>query len=1317
MEGGSQRIEAGLKKVEDSSGSVSRSLGGMAVAGGAALGLLVDKIGEATINYNIFNQQAMVTFSALEGGNQAAAAQINTIDRLSVSLSRNREQMADAAKYLQIMTGGAQNNDATLTKLADTSAGLNIPVNELAQKFGFLFQQLQAGGNSSAYAARSLETMGALTRDQVNQLTSLATSGATADQMWKQLMSDLDKFDGSAKAQAGTWAGLKASIHDVFEIDFGKAFEPAFKSLNGLLKGLSDLMDSPLFHEVASRLATDFTKALGPIDSLAGKLENLAHSATTSQVDSLVSKFERLVPILGTVSGLFAELAAHTLGNIPILGDFIKPLEGALSGGKGALLGFLLSTKETRDALISLVGAFGELVKALFEGGSGISSLLNDLAPVAATIIETAAAIVHFAATNSVLLAVIETVVKLALAYKALEYVQGLFKSISNTTHSFAQAHAESAVSANDEATAEERLTAQLNNLTGALTLATAAQERLNAMQAAGTGSAMTAAAGPVVTTAEENAAANGMALAAGGGVMRLGSAMDAIAVKATSFSATLKSGFMSILPEVTGLVIAFQMLGSIIDGARSKGAQFAQQNLTQNAPNAEGNSSLGALSARINYDAKQGQYVQGQMKGFEHFGLINPYDLKQYHGLEGERNALSTDQDTTRGAYDKAASNEKSLMSQYGMSQQQIEKITTANKIDLAGSLEDVSAAFDKARQSASAFGGAADPAVQSVIDGVKRLQTGLKGETGNDTFKLSGPSITGAPDYQNTIDSLNKIKSAAGNAIGVPGQASGEAQSFIDQMHAMKDLTVPTLDAIEHEQQLRQAQRAGAEDAHRMAEASYALAQARYAEGRSQYDLNIAMRDEQRLQADIAFGWNNIGNLMHGVINDHTDFISKTRDLAAVNAGLVAQVQALIDVENSDENTARHLQDQYNSLNDELTQTNDLLKIQQDILAHPLAGSGAQDKAMESNKVAQAQVQAQIDQLTLNRGGLAADPNSDPVLGALTKQLNQLKAQGDLLQQQKTITTDYAQSQIAQLQKLSEVSYTTAVNAAKAAGEMANQQAIVTAQLDKQKPALDDINARIRVEKEYWDPLITAVQTQSAQLETNRQKVVQVQDANNALQNAVHGVQNAEFGQWQAENAHQDSILEKQKWIASSIDYMVGRAAAFVQTYLQASTVTAQVAQNVSQIGANMAFWHLNGAGQQINQFGGTAGPGQTYGPALPNTAFNVPGVSGPNYGMASYDVGGPVAGALGAPVPAIVHGGEFVLSLQMLQDLANARSSIAMGKSGGMSLTISDGAVNVDITIIGDAPADLKQEVHDAVSEALISVTRDLVAKGGS
>ena len=37
---------------------------------------------------------------------------------------------------------------------------------------------------------------------------------------------------------------------------------------------------------------------------------------------------------------------------------------------------------------------------------------------------------------------------------------------------------------------------------------------------------------------------------------------------------------------------------------------------------------------------------------------------------------------------------------------------------------------------------------------------------------------------------------------------------------------------------------------------------------------------------------------------------------------------------------------------------------------------------------------------------------------------------------------------------------------------------------------------------------------------------------------------------------------------------------------------------------------------------------------------------GITGGSYGLPSFDTGGPVPGPIGSPVPAIVHGGEYVI-----------------------------------------------------------------------
>jgi heme exporter protein D len=224
----------------DESG-LERSLNKATTSTGSAVDFLVKKVGLAAvawkavdlaiqgINYNKAAEQAEIAFGVFLGSASAAKDMIEELRDLAKETPLEFDEVRDAAKRLTAFGIEADKIVPTMRTLADVSAGLQIPIGDLAYLFGTIKTQGRAMTvDLMQFANRGIpiwKELEKITGKNETELRKFVEAGGVGfpqiETAFRNMTSEGGKFFNMAVKQMDSLAGSQSNLNDSFDVWLG----------------------------------------------------------------------------------------------------------------------------------------------------------------------------------------------------------------------------------------------------------------------------------------------------------------------------------------------------------------------------------------------------------------------------------------------------------------------------------------------------------------------------------------------------------------------------------------------------------------------------------------------------------------------------------------------------------------------------------------------------------------------------------------------------------------------------------------------------------------------------------------------------------------------------------------------------------------------------------------------------------------------------------------------------------------------------------------------------------------------------------------
>ena len=401
---------AALQKGFSVAGAAFKASIGAAMAGGAAAVGVGMKAVTAAADF----EQTKVAFTTLIGDAAKAEETLGKLRELGAKTPFEFPELADAGRKLIAFGESADSVPETLRRIGDVSAGVQAPVNEIAELYGkarvqgrlFAEDINQLTGRGIPIIQELAKQFG-VSDSEVKKLVESGQVGFPAiEQAFASMTSEGGRFSGMMDAQSKTTAGLFSTLKDTINEVFLTLGQPINDSIRVLAEQAIGLVQqlTPLATEAGKRVKDAVMFVLAAFKS--GQILDLVSSALklgfALGVNALVNGFRAAIEFfwnLITDGAMWKSLGTTLLGlavgfGAALLNAFQTPivylqsgmewviahlLEGLLKiPGMSDLFGFEAGDVETNFASIlkdrQEVGAdlFGMNFKEIAEGAQGL---------------------------------------------------------------------------------------------------------------------------------------------------------------------------------------------------------------------------------------------------------------------------------------------------------------------------------------------------------------------------------------------------------------------------------------------------------------------------------------------------------------------------------------------------------------------------------------------------------------------------------------------------------------------------------------------------------------------------------------------------------------------------------------------------------------------------------------------------------------------------------------------------------------------------------------------------------------------------------
>ena len=404
-------------------GTALKAAIGGALAGGAAAGIAVKGV-MAAADF----EQTQAAFSTLIGDAAKAEETLAQLRKLGAETPFEFPELADAGRKLIAFGEGADTVAATLRRIGDISAGVQAPINEIAELYGkarvqgHLFgEDINQLTNRGIPIIQELAKQFGVSDSQVKQLVADGKVGfPQVEQAFISLTSEGGKFAGMMDAQSKTTSGLFSTLKDGFNevlLALGTPINDALRPLVAEAIGMVSKL-APLAQKAGEAVRDTLNVVVAAFRG--GQLPDLVVAslklAFAEGANSLVAGIKVAVEFFWTLltdGAMWASFADIALGTVAKIGGALmtafetplvylqssiewliaKLLKGvAMVPGMGTLMGF--EARDVEDDPLKILSANRENGPGLFGINSrDMGSLGTDaIKPAAVTLGERVAA-------------------------------------------------------------------------------------------------------------------------------------------------------------------------------------------------------------------------------------------------------------------------------------------------------------------------------------------------------------------------------------------------------------------------------------------------------------------------------------------------------------------------------------------------------------------------------------------------------------------------------------------------------------------------------------------------------------------------------------------------------------------------------------------------------------------------------------------------------------------------------------------------------------------------------------------------------------
>lgn len=368
---------------------------GAALAGGAA----AMGIGVKAVNAAADFEQTKVAFSTLIGDAAKAEQTLVKLRELGAETPFEFPELADAGRKLIAFGESADAVPETLRRIGDVSAGIQAPINEIAELYGKARVQGRLFGEDiNQLTNRGIPIIGELAKQfgvGENEVKKLVASGEVGfpaiEKAFVSLTSEGGKFAGMMDAQSKTTTGLFSTLKDTINEVFLTLGEPINDAIRPLISEAIGLVSklTPLAVEAGKRIKDAIQFVIAAFKS--GQILDLVASSLklgfAIGINTLVNGFRLAVEFfwnLLTDGSMWKSLGTTLLGLVAgfgaaLLNAFQTPivyLQAGMEWVVANLLKGLLKIPGMADLLGFDEGAveanFGRILKERRETGADL---------------------------------------------------------------------------------------------------------------------------------------------------------------------------------------------------------------------------------------------------------------------------------------------------------------------------------------------------------------------------------------------------------------------------------------------------------------------------------------------------------------------------------------------------------------------------------------------------------------------------------------------------------------------------------------------------------------------------------------------------------------------------------------------------------------------------------------------------------------------------------------------------------------------------------------------------------------------------------
>ena len=298
---------------------------GMKMTAGITLPIL--GAGAASLKAAADQEQLQIAFTTMLGSAEKAAAMVENLNKFAAETPFQSSEVQSAARMLIGYGVAAEDVTGTMRQLGDISAGLNIPLGDMAYLFG------------------TARVQGRLFAADINQFSGRGVP------IIKALAETMGVAEGSIKGMVEEgkvgFPELQAALNYLTEdgSQFGGLMEAQSQSINGMISTLKDNIELSM-----AAIGKTIVEQFDLKTKLASALE-----WTTQMKDALLN-LAATNPQLFQLGVIIAGVAAMAGPALLALGTAVT-FAGTAIGGLSAVIGFLLSPIGLLVAAVAVLGA------------------------------------------------------------------------------------------------------------------------------------------------------------------------------------------------------------------------------------------------------------------------------------------------------------------------------------------------------------------------------------------------------------------------------------------------------------------------------------------------------------------------------------------------------------------------------------------------------------------------------------------------------------------------------------------------------------------------------------------------------------------------------------------------------------------------------------------------------------------------------------------------------------------------------------------------------------------------------------------------